>query len=101
MSAYDSQNLLCDEWGFYVDIDSNNENEIYNDNYTKMKEKYKIKQNFYTNFEVICEDKEYYSKQEKEDKPYEPYKPLENNSIKLLCTTISTVFVIIIVYLVK
>jgi hypothetical protein len=48
-----------EDWGFYIDIESLPPK--YTDNYTKMKKKYKIKNNFYTDFETIYEDLEYYN----------------------------------------
>lgn len=58
MATNEKQIIMCDNWGFYVDIE--NLQPKYNDNYTKMIEKYKIKGNkFYTDFETIYEDLEY------------------------------------------
>lgn len=58
MATNNSQLILCDNWGFYVDIE--NLPPKYNDNYTKMKEKYKIKNNkFHSDFETIYENLEY------------------------------------------
>jgi hypothetical protein len=53
--------IVCDNWGFYIDIE--NAPPKYIDNYTLMREKYKIKNKnkFYTDFETIYEDLEYYN----------------------------------------
>lgn len=61
MTTNENQKIMRDNWGFYVDIE--NLPPKYADNYAKMKEKYKIKNknNFYTDFETIYEDLEYYN----------------------------------------
>ena len=59
MAATENQINICENWGFYIDIEYLPPKYI--DNYTKMKEKYKIKNSFYTDFETIYEDLEYYN----------------------------------------
>jgi len=59
MTTNENKIIVCDEWGFYIDIE--NIPPKYIDNYTLMREKYKIKNKFYTDFETIYEDLEYYN----------------------------------------
>ena len=96
-------NIFNDEWGFYVDIEKlpSQDNML---NHEIMREKYKIKNiNKFNKYdcETICEEYEYYCKNNIEEKidglDVSNYESKENNIKSLIVKVSSTTFITVII----